>query len=343
MRIFLLSLTLAFTLSPAHLHAEELNAGFVQGLWYSSETIFADTPVRVYVALRNNTDSDLSGTVRFTDNEANMGTSYVSALPGRLVEAWTDWTPTYGEHTLRATLTDIKLLRVGEEAQSAEVTSTLAEDTFLVDYDTDGDGVGNEEDNDDDGDGISDETETENDTDPLVYTKPEPSKKEGIETSHENVSDTQENEPKNATGASTEGFEKYFDGGTVDNLLAGATEKVAEAKESLDTYREERNTKLAASEQLRRSTGSKTLEGTATGTTTGELATITRTKIQSGEPGLIASVFKGISDIVSGLYTLILWTLSNFLAHPALVQLSFLFGILFISYKLARKLGQRPR
>ncbi len=78
---------------PTAILAAEFNAGFVQGLWYSDEHLIDDKTIRIYVALRNNTKHDLTGTVRFEDGTKRIGSTEIRALPGRLVEAWIDWLP----------------------------------------------------------------------------------------------------------------------------------------------------------------------------------------------------------------------------------------------------------
>ncbi|MCF7815934.1 MAG: hypothetical protein K9M10_03115 [Candidatus Pacebacteria bacterium] len=166
--LFFLLLTISF---PSWLHAEEINAGFVQGIWYSSEPIFVGVPTRVYVAFRNNTQHDLTGTIRFTDNEKRIGSFEVSALSGRLVEAWIDWTPTFGEHSLAASLSEAELHILGEGVSPLDITDIAIEETVPVDYDSDKDGIGDQIDNDDDNDGVSDVDEKINGTDPLIPEK----------------------------------------------------------------------------------------------------------------------------------------------------------------------------
>ena len=124
--------------------AQEFNAGFVQGLWYQDKVMFVDTPTRIYVAVRNNTGADLTGTVEFFDNDNKIERNNISALDGRIIESWADWTPTYGEHTITATISRIELHQVGSSTQAVEIVSASASDTFFVDYDTDNDGVGNQ-------------------------------------------------------------------------------------------------------------------------------------------------------------------------------------------------------
>ena len=58
---------------PVHVFAEEVNAGFVHGIWYSSTTVIENVPIRIYAALRNNTEREFSGTVRFMDGAGGAG------------------------------------------------------------------------------------------------------------------------------------------------------------------------------------------------------------------------------------------------------------------------------
>lgn len=102
---------------------------------------------------------DFTGTVRFSDNGKRIGSSEISALSGRLVEAWVDWNPLYGSHTISAQISDATLHIIGGKTEQVDITGIVVDDTISVDYDTDGDGVGNTEDTDDDNDGTSDEDE----------------------------------------------------------------------------------------------------------------------------------------------------------------------------------------
>lgn len=327
----------------------EFNAGFVQGLWYSADEIFAEQPVRVYVALRNNTEHDLTGTVTFTDNGSRIGSSQISALPGRLVEAWADWTPTRGEHELRATLSNIQIHEIGGTTTRIEVESDLAEDVLIVDIDTDKDGVGNSEDADDDNDMISDEDEITAGTDPLTYTKKLEPEKKTEETEGEENTDTTDD---TTTGTASSGLERFFDDSTrIDSFLSGFTEKIEETKTSLDTYRTERN--LERSRDTRE-TGTSTIDNSdstqkldVTGTLEGvlspaeEFATITRSRIDT-KPGIVTQLFGAIEAFFSGIYTFTLFGISKILEHPAVVELIFLLLVVLIIFRIARRFGRRP-
>lgn len=342
MKHYLLIFSCFFLLIPSWSHAEDLNAGFVQGLWYSSETVFADTPTRIYVAFRNNTPHDLTGIVRFTDNEKRIGTSNVSALSGRLVEAWVDWSPTYGEHKLVVSLGNAEVHVVGEGSKPATLADITVEETLTVDYDTDKDFTGNKTDTDDDNDGVSDTDEKTRGSDPLVANpKPVPSdpksespvKKEG-----ESVTKSKE-EPVAETTPNTgeRGLEKFIPEGTTNTILTNVTDKIVGAKQSLDTYRSTRN----------KSEDGTTVEeviGTSTMKTSGasfDTATITRTKIAPKE-GLLSSFISSVATIFHKIGTFILWVLSNALAYPALMQILLLFLILYIIYRIIRRVGRRP-
>jgi len=338
---FFFSLLILAVFIPSYVSAEEIQAGFVEGLWYSESLIFVDEPVRIYAALRNNTGSDLTGTVEFKDGDKLLERKQISALSGRLIEVWTDTAFSYGDHIVSARLTGVRLHTVGESSRPAEVSNALSESLVFIDHDTDGDRIGNEEDADDDNDGISDKEEVAAGTNPL---SPETSTENDTESKTAEGSADQESDsetpqqPKEKSPASeeVEGFEKYFDDGAIDSVLRTVTEKVVDSKESLDSYREERSAKREAE---------RSEKGVSSEETVGEngepLATITRSKIDEN-PGIFAIFISGLLGILSGLYTLLLWVVSGLLAYPGLIQFLFLIAILIGAYKLARRLGRRP-
>ncbi len=326
-------LVLAFLLilvQPAH--AEDINAGFVQGLWYSEETVFVDAPTRIYVALRNNTEHDLTGEIIFTDNGRRIGTSQVSALSGRLVEAWVDWVPTHGDHTIKAFVNNAKLHVIGKGTESIDMTSVIAEDTVYVDYDTDKDGIVNEVDTDDDNDEVSDTDEKARGTNPLVSNPKEVQadvvEKPKEETKPETEKPKQENNTERA-----EGLEKFIENSPTDALLSSLTSKVENTKQSLDSYREERN-----ADRVAQSPDEET--ETKLGTYTNN-ATITRTKIETNN-SFLSSFVSGVATLIQSIYTFLLWLVSRALSFPALIELLLLLGILYFFYRTARRFGRRP-
>lgn len=341
------ALLLALLLIPTLSFGAEFNAGFVQGLWYSADEVFAGKPVRVYVALRNNTTHDLTGTVTFTDNGSRIGTASISALPGRLVEAWTDWNPTRGEHELRATLSNIQIHEIGGNTKRIEVVSDLAEDVLIVDIDTDEDGIGDTNDTDDDNDGFTDEEEQNQNTDPLDPTSlPKETEVEEETINEDHTEAFSEKEETNTSASESSGLERFFDDSTrIDTFLAGFTEKIEETKTSLDTYRAERN--LARS----RGTGTSTedrgnkedIQGSSSSSSpTNEQATITRSRIEAEKPGIMSRMSSAIHDLFAGLYTFLLFLFSKLLAYPAIIELLFLLTVIIVVFRIARRFGRRP-
>lgn len=324
-----------FIFIPLFSFASEPNAGFVQGLWYSSEPVFVGVPTRIYVAVRNNTEHDLTGTVRFMDNGTRIGSSEISALSGRLVEAWVDWTPTDGEHNITAVVTDAKLHVIGSEAESIDVAGVTAEDSVVVDFDTDDDGVGNITDTDDDDDGILDTDEKARGSNPLI---PNPASQEPTPKVDEVVKEVL-TEPVDEQTGDEDGLEKYVSDGLADSLLGNATDKIEDAQESLDAYREKRNEILASKKDttpIVQDASQETALGTYTST-----ATITRTQLEPKD-SLLNSFVTSVASLLSLIWTFVLWVTSQGLSHPALLEVILLVGIVYMIYRIARRLGRRP-
>jgi hypothetical protein len=326
-------------LFPSVAIGASLNAGFVEGLWYSKEPVFVGTPVRIYAALRDNSESDITGTVLFKDGSTTIGTQDVSAVAGRLVEAWADWSPTYGDHTITATLENVEVHAIGQHATTATVMHAESKNTLFVDYDTDGDGIGNRTDTDDDGDGISDKKEKTNGTDPLDPKSPAP-QQQATDTPQKNAATSTPEYAKTENiheTTSPAGLEEYFGNGTVKNLFSNITDKVNESKQALDAYRGKRNV-----ESTPEATSTKSVSTTTT-STQNDTATITRTQIGAKHQGLLALFVSGIKKTLNFLYTMLLWFVSWLLAFPAFVELLLMLCILFGIYKLARMYGARRR
>ena len=325
--------------SSAHTVYGAPNAGFVEGLWYANDPVFANVENRIYVAFRNNTEHDLSGTIRFTENGTRIGSSEVHALSGRLVEAWVDWKPTYGEHTLTAALSGAEIHAIGKTVESFSSDDIMVSEKITVDYDTDNDTIGNEVDTDDDGDTVSDADERARGSDPLVKNPiPETKsasdeKEEQSENKKKESIDDIEKDTDTASTGTKRGLEQYMGDGTPSTLLANVTEKVEIAKDTLDTYREKRNETLYPQNEGDNLTN--------TSTSTSHTATITRTKIDS-ESSFLQSFIDGIRTIFQNVWTFFLFILSKALGHPALVQILILVMILYMCYRLMRRVGRRP-
>jgi len=162
----LLFLLLCF--APGFALSADLNAGFVQGLWYSKTPFFAGETVRIYTAIQNNSGFDIQGTVEFLLNGAVTGKSNFSAVQGRIVDVWTDWKVSQGNQELSAKIVQAFKLEIGKDPEPIVLANAvLGTSQVFVDLDTDKDGLGNTEDPDDDNDLLSDAAEKELGTNPL--------------------------------------------------------------------------------------------------------------------------------------------------------------------------------
>jgi hypothetical protein len=332
-----LSLLCFFT--PLCVFAQEFNAGIVQGLWYSQEKFFVGETVRIYVAIRNNTGSDLTGTVEFNDGEARIGRKTVQALDGRIIESWADWTPTYGTHTLSANLSRIELHKIGSSTQPVEVVSALADDSLFVDYDTDEDGVGNGDDSDDDGDKISDTDEKEQGSNPLVKNsraqEADDAEDEEEESNEEDRMEIAES-TSNTTGSSDPaGLERFLSDSPAENVLSSVTQYITETKDTIDIYREKRNE-------------AKATERTASSTPVnadgfGEITRASSSASSFNLSDFVSSIFKLLLKVFDFVYTAVLAVVSFILSYPILVQVGALILILVLLFKFASGFGKRPR
>lgn len=338
-----------FLLLPLSSQAETINAGFVQGLWFSSQPIFAGDTVRVYVAIRNNTEAELKGRVSFYDNDTRFSRMNVSALDGRIVEGWADWTATYGEHSISADLTQIEIDYIDEGAQTASVTAALAEAVIFIDNDTDGDDVGDMVDTDDDGDGVSDKDEKLVGTDPLVYDEPE--SEEAEESTEDNTGDDEKS--VSVSLDDSDGLEQYLTPSRARSALSTVTNKISNTKEKLDEYRSSR-------EQRKTEPFSEKIEGTEPNDETDdglvvisdepneeEAVTVGEiTRHTERKDSLIKNIWSTAASVAVAAfdftYTWMLFGLSWLLGYPIMVQLLLLILILFIPLKLAYRWSKRP-
>ncbi len=109
--------------------------------------------VRVYVTVHNNSSSDLSGVVKFYDEQAAafIGSDQtVSILAQGTDDVFIDWNADVtGQHPIAVRV--VPWSADGDDPSNNKVTKSV-----YVDVDSDGDGVGNRSDADDDNDGTPD-------------------------------------------------------------------------------------------------------------------------------------------------------------------------------------------
>lgn len=325
-------LTLCLLLLPLISNAS--NAGIVRGLWYDQESFFVGDAVRVYVAVRNNTGSDLSGTVEFFVNGSRIERNNIDALDGRIVESWADWNPSFGTNTVMATLSRTELSSSALGTQAVTVTSALAEETLFIDYDTDQDGTGNTQDLDDDNDGQSDEIEQYHGTDSLVFTETKVSTGTAPERSERGDETTALSSIDNGTSV---GLEQYLTPSRADTLLTSVTKTVSRAKEKIDEYRVARQTSMAEA----RATTSETIIVNEDGF--GGIARNSDAEpIAKKSYGFFGDTVTFLTNLSSALYTKLLSSLSWLFGNPMLIQLLLLIGIIVSIIKTAQHLSRRP-
>jgi len=327
------------------------NAGIVRGLWYDTDTIFAEQPVRIYVAVRNNTSADLTGTVEFFINDTRIARSSVQALSGRIVERWADWTPSYGTSTITANVTRTELSSAASGTTKINLASSLASDTIFVDYDTDRDGIGNQTDPDDDNDGISDTGEIENGSDPLAYDEPEPAPETTTALDTENgqsvatSTQTQNTQTSGTRDQSTErddqaiGLEQFLVPSPADTFLSSVTEVITTSKKRIDDYRTKRET------EQKIANGDADLPVNENGF--GEVIRTSTTEsdrpVAEKPDGFLGVLFTLSGNLISAVFTGILFVTSWLLNYPTAMQLLLLILILLLIYKIAKRLGGRPQ
>lgn len=125
MRLLLTHLFALFTIAsltqPA---AATTQVGFIDGLWFNTDSFIVDEPVRIYAAVRNHSGTDITGTVTFFVDDTAIKRQDIAALDNRVIEAWADWSPTLGSHTISAAFTNITL---DTPSGSTATNSSLAE------------------------------------------------------------------------------------------------------------------------------------------------------------------------------------------------------------------------
>jgi hypothetical protein len=151
---------------PTHTQAvTNINAGIVNGVWFSKLPFFTGDTIVIYTAFQNQSHTNLEGTIDFIHNESVIGTKPFTAKPGEFITRSIEWTASYGDHTFKVTLNGL-VDEHGSAVLPTVKTDTEVQSRILFgDNDTDVDGIGNEIDTDDDNDGVTDIQEKKNGTD----------------------------------------------------------------------------------------------------------------------------------------------------------------------------------
>lgn len=143
---------------PGFVLAENINAGFVSGIWYSKFPFFSGEDIKIYSAVQNYSGSSISGKVFLYDFNDLIGETNFLVGNKEVIDVGINWTATQGSHNFRLEI-------IGDDGEL--ISNSLTGRDVFVDLDTDRDEIGNREDLDDDNDGLSDKTEILNGLDPL--------------------------------------------------------------------------------------------------------------------------------------------------------------------------------
>jgi len=109
--------------------------------------------IRIYATVKNNSDKDLVGTVKFYNERLDsfIGTDQpISVVANATDDVFIDWKATdIGNHSIAIRVMPWE--EDGDNPENNKVTKTI-----YVDLDSDGDGIGDQNDPDDDNDGVND-------------------------------------------------------------------------------------------------------------------------------------------------------------------------------------------
>jgi hypothetical protein len=84
-----------------------INAGIVNGVWFSNLPFFTGDKVVIYTAFQNQSAKSIEGNMEFVHNESVIGTKPFTAKPGEFVTRSIDWTATYGDHTFKVRVSEL--------------------------------------------------------------------------------------------------------------------------------------------------------------------------------------------------------------------------------------------
>jgi len=315
------------------------NAGFVPGpIWFSKYPVFVDDEVRIYTALYNNSDYDISGELHFLNNEEFIGkTNFEMPASSGALDVWIDWTAVKGNIEVSAEIKNVLIVNSEKEAVSDIdfKEGQIAKSEIFIDYDNDNDGIGNIEDDDDDNDGVDDLTEIAEGSNPFEVDHI-------ISTSSDETRNNKDNLEKNDNGIidkiddSVMNFLNKVTKNKIDKYVDGFSEKQVE-KLKLKQGALEDKINYTFYESLDNITKLKTIKSTTTIDTQNPSdlivsseylpSDLNRAKVKSK----ISTFF---SNSISKVYLFFVNALIFFLSHPFFLFLL----IFFIVYLSIRKI-----
>lgn len=292
--VFSLSILTYFSFPVQAIAEENINAGIINGVWFSKLPFFRGDDVVIYTAFQNQSDKELNGVIEFVHNEFVIGEKPFSAKQGEFITRSMDWTATYGDHTFKIRIKDLTARGVnGEEVKVSTQDGDAQSRAFFGDNDTDHDQTGDQVDTDDDNDGLSDNEEKIRGTDP----KKKDTDGDGINDKDDaNPLSADESKPKNI----------FTDKGLQNEAVEAAKNVVAEADVAKDDFAQFAEEKVRnIREEL------KTLEEQPEQNGKGRATSITAQNTDKKKPLLSLANQKLIKKIELGFWTLILTMIKN--------------------------------
>ncbi len=186
-KIFLL----LFLILPVFaISAENFNIGLVDGIWLSNTNLFAGDETFINAVVFNNSEVDIAGIVIFYDNDKEFFQKKIVVKKNTLELIKAPHTVIVGTSYFTASISNVIKLKNNQEVKEIILKNKfeLGTKKIEIDFDTDGDNIGNIKDLDDDNDGYSDKKEIEKGSNPLEKNStPENIEKSNIEKMAEKV------------------------------------------------------------------------------------------------------------------------------------------------------------
>ncbi len=111
--------------SPTARASESMAAGFVPGtLWISQSAPRAGTPVKISTVVYNSSQTALDGSVTFSADGVIVGSAPFSLGVGESAIESTAWTPTEGQHALKASIESVIDRKTKKAATIAQTAAT---------------------------------------------------------------------------------------------------------------------------------------------------------------------------------------------------------------------------
>ena len=151
-RLLVLFLALIWAL-PVQAQDYKADLALEEGSVRTENYVIVGNMVRIYATVKNNSDKDLFGTVKFYDENRSefIGEDQpVSVIANSTDDVFVDWNArSVGDYSISARV--IPWEEEGDNPDNNKITTSI-----YVDLDSDGDGIPNRQDPDDDNDGVPD-------------------------------------------------------------------------------------------------------------------------------------------------------------------------------------------